>query len=107
MTKIKKSTLRNVILVTLLSFAIVQNVDAQKRNKKVPKNPQKEAMKKEAQREKATAAAEEKGRKRHVKLQDKDVRKRMKRSRKQGRRNDLGKRDPFVKRIFSRKKRRK
>jgi len=102
-----KSISRNVIMLTIMLFAMVGNVDAQKRGRKGPRNPQKEAMKKEAKREKDSAIAEEKGRKKHIKLQEKGVRKRMKRSRKQGRRNDLGKRDPFLKRLFTKKRRRK
>ncbi len=101
----KTSTLvKGVLLVIIVSVSFVNTAEAQKRKRGSKKNPQKEAMKKQDQREKDTERAEEKGKKRHLKLQERAVRKRMKQSRKQARRYDQGKRAPFFKRLFRRKK---
>jgi Ni/Co efflux regulator RcnB len=97
--------LRLLFILIVFNSAFLSEADAQKR--KSTKSQKKELMKKQEDRKKDFEIAEEKGRKKHNDLQEKPVRKRMKKSRKAARRYDTGKRKPFFKRIFTRKRRRK
>jgi hypothetical protein len=68
------------------------------------KDPNQEKFdKKKEEQEQQMREAEEKGRRRVLKIQTKEVRKRMKRSKKKARKNNEHKREFFLKKIFSKK----
>ena len=70
------------------------------------KKQQKEFFKKEKEREKASQKEMEEKKEQHIDLQTKDVQKRMKRQKKRSERTKAGKpRDPFLKRLFTKKPR--
>ncbi|CAN5555839.1 hypothetical protein BH11BAC1_BH11BAC1_24390 [soil metagenome] len=68
---------------------------------------EKEARKKKIKQKKASEKAIEKGRKRHEKIQTRDVRKRMKKSKHTAATNNAHKREFFLKRWFQKKHRTK
>lgn len=91
------------IAVFLLFFGFAMSVQAQDNPDRRPqktKKSRKEFAKKGEEREAEALTAQEEGRKRHVKLQDKETRKRMKRSRKKAERYNKHKREPFLRRLF-------
>lgn len=95
--------LRLILLLTLLAgSAAVSEVHAQESPKAT--KAQRTADKKKEQQVKASAKAEEKGRKRHYNLQSKEVKKRMKRNKHRYDHVDSFDRRPnFIQRIFHRK----
>lgn len=103
---LKGGKLKNRVLPILIILLLGVSIDlsAQKRKHRAPRNPQKEAAKKKREKKEAYKVAVDKGQKRHRKMQEKPVQKRMRKSLKKANRYDTGKRDPFLKRLFTRKK---
>tara|TARA_Y100000782_G_C10188974_1_gene269037 strand:+ start:10152 stop:10436 length:285 start_codon:yes stop_codon:yes gene_type:complete len=94
--------LKNVIGISIILFtlSIIPESGYAQIKGKTPEAKQKNAAKlKEKQKEEADENIE-KIRKRHMKNQDRKTRKRMKRSAKKAKRNRMGKKEPFWKRIF-------
>jgi hypothetical protein len=98
--------MRTRLLVCLLSFALFFSINAlgQKKKYKAPKDPVKTAQKKEALEERQLEREMKKVKKAHRKLQGKDASKRMKKNRKRSDRHAHRKKDPFLDRVFSGKK---
>ena len=90
------------LLSSFLIFSI--NGLGQKKKHKAPKNPVKTAQKKEAADERQLEREMKKVKKAHRKLQGKDASKRMKKNRKRSDRHAHHKKDPFLQRVFSGKK---
>ena len=87
-------------MVVCCIFLSTSAVDAQSATK-----AQKKAEQKQEDQKRSVAKAEEEGRKRHYKLQSKDVKKRMKRNKKRYQHVDTFDRRPgFWQRLFPRKK---
>jgi hypothetical protein len=87
-------------LILVLSFSLsAQEMSAQKRNKP-PKDPQKEAIKKEEAKAKSLDRDIKKLKKEFRKSQDKSTRKRMKSNKARSRRKAENKKDPWLSRIF-------
>ncbi len=95
--------MKKLILLILL-FVNIQFTHAQSEGGGATKMQKKAAQKKE-QQARASEKAEEKGRKHHISIQSKDVKKRMKRNRKRYDHVDSFDRRPnFIQRLFHRKK---
>jgi len=95
-----KIIFRILLLVALTNVSITTY--AQEKRTRTKKSI-KEFDDKKEERKQAELDAQEAGRKKHIKLQEKEVRKRMKRSAKQAERNRKGKREPFLRRLFRKK----
>ena len=91
------------ILIIVLSTLVSVDVAAQKKKFKAPKDPQKEALKKEERESKQLDKDIKKLKKEHRKLQGKKTSKRMKRNRKRSDRHGQNKKDPFLQRLFNNK----
>jgi hypothetical protein len=92
---------RGLFLVLLFSLA-AQELSAQKGNRP-PKNPQKEAVKKEEAKAKALDRDIKKLKKEFKKTQDKSTRKRMKSNKARSRRKADNRKDPWLSRIFKKR----
>ena len=95
-------------LASLFAFTGASAQDTKDENARSPhparaKGKAKEAEKKKIQQKKLAEKAIEKGRKRHEKLQTRDVRKRMKKSKHTATANNAHKREFFLKRWFQKK----
>ena len=106
--KLKKSNFFGLLVILVfLSITGVYGQDTKDVNARspVPKEAgakqQKKAEKKKADQRKLKEKAIEKGRKRHEKLQSKDVRKRMKKSKRKAAANHAHQREFFLKRWFT------
>ncbi|NNC82836.1 MAG: hypothetical protein HKN79_04600 [Flavobacteriales bacterium] len=95
---------RIIIAIIALSSLISIDAPAQKKKYKAPKDPQKEALKKEEQEAKQLDKDIAKMKKEHRKLQGKKTAKRMKRNKKRSDRYGRGQKDPFLQRLFNKKK---
>ncbi len=93
---------KTLIALCIFLFLGTGTIDAQKRNKP-PKNPQKEALKKEAADAKKLDKEIKKVKKEHRKLQGKKTSKRMKNQKKRSGRHAFGKKDPFFQRLFQKR----
>jgi hypothetical protein len=101
-----------LILVVLLSIPGVygqgtKDVDARSPTPKAAKGKAKEAEKKKVEQKKLSEKAIDVGRKRHEKLQEREVRHRMKKSKRLAAANNAHKKDFFLKRWFTPKQKTK
>ena len=101
--------LKSFILVFFLFFSFITYGQEIGTNARSPKPApmsklEKEAVKKKQKKQKKIEKADEKARKDHLKIQTKDVRKRMKKSRKEGNRVNANKQEFFMKRWFRKNK---
>ena len=92
-----------MIFIVAMMFLSIE-APAQKKKFKGPKDPQKEAIKKEESEERQFDKDIKKAKKEHRKLQGKKTSKRMKSNRKRSTRHAYNKKDPFFQRVFRRKK---
>lgn len=86
------------VFLGILGFSTVANAQ----DKAIEKR-EKELAKKKKEQVRKQQKAEEKGKKRHMKIQSKETRKRMKESKKRSREINEGKKEFFLKRLFSQK----
>ncbi|MBL0102497.1 MAG: hypothetical protein IPP51_01200 [Bacteroidetes bacterium] len=95
------------IAILLSAPAVVhgQDVDARSPKPQVSSGKQAEAEKKKAKKAKQIEKSVEKAKKQHMKLQTKNTRKMMRKSRRSSGRWDQGKREFFLKRWFKKKHR--
>lgn len=100
--------MRTRLLTFLLSFFLLLSIDGmsqkEKKKYKAPKNPVKAAQRQESIEERELEREMKKVKKAHLKLQGKKTAKRMKQNRKRSSRHSQHKKDPFLQRIFSGKK---
>lgn len=90
-----------LLIVSVMFIAF--DSSAQKKKWKAPKDPQKEAIKKEEAEAKQLDKDIKKAKKQHRKLQGKKTSKRMKNNRKRSDRHAFNKKDPFLQRVFRKK----
>ncbi len=91
------------IFITCAVLSMPFQACAQKQ--KSVKKMQQEHFDKQAEQQKAAEEAQQEGLKRHKDLQTKETQKRMKRSAKEARRHSDNRREPFLKRLFTKKRR--
>lgn len=92
---------RILIIIAVFSMPLQSCAQKQKSVKKM----QQEHFDKQAEQKKAAEDARQEGLKRHKDLQTKETQKRMKRSAKEARRHKDNRRVPFLKRLFTKKRR--
>ena len=102
------TAMRTRLFIYLLSFMLFFSFEAigqkGKKKYKAPKDPVKTAQKKEVMEERELGREMKKVKKAHLKLQGKKTAKRMKNNRKRSTRHSQHKKDPFLQRLFSGKK---
>jgi hypothetical protein len=97
----------NAIIMTKLfkiiaiSILFLLPVVASAQKQKSVKKMQEEHFDKQEDLKKQSEKAREEGLKRHQKMQSKDTQKRMKQTRKRSERNSMNKKEPFLKRLFT------
>lgn len=91
------------ILILMGALSVVAPSCAQKQ--KSVKKMQQEHFDRQAEQQKAAEEAREEGLKRHKDIQSKETKKRMKRSEKKARRYKDNRKEPFLKRLFTKKRR--
>ena len=94
----------SILIIALMTIVSVDATAQKKKKWKAPKNPQKEAIKKEEQEAKQLDKDIKRLKKEHRKLQGKKTAKRMKKNRKRSDRHAHNKKDPFLHRLFNKKK---
>jgi len=90
--------LKYILFFGLMAGSPVLHAQEKHEGQEDPK--QKAAEKKKQEQQDELRAAEEKGRKRHLKMQDKETRKRMKKNKKRSKQINENKRDPFYVRWY-------
>ena len=106
----KKNSIKSIVNIILpLAFLMMpflsfsQDVDARSPKPNSGSSQQVKADKKKAKQQKEAAKGLEKGIKRHEKLQAKNTKKMMKASKKKSKRWNENKKEPFLKRLFTKK----
>lgn len=89
------------LLATILALPFQSCAQKQKSAKKM----QQEHFDRQAEQKKAAEKAQGEALERHKKIQTKETRKRMKRSEKKARRHKDNRKEPFLKRLFRKKRR--
>lgn len=94
-------------LFKILLFAVIMTLPLQvcAQKQKSVKKMQQEHFDRQAEQKAAAEKAREKALERHEKIQTKETRKRMKRSRKKANRYKDNRKEPFLKRLFRKKRR--
>ncbi|NND95008.1 MAG: hypothetical protein HKN45_09090 [Flavobacteriales bacterium] len=96
-----RSSIKYFIFLTVILVSI--EVTGQKKKFKAPKDPQKEAVKKQEAEEKKLERDIKKLKKEHRKLQGKKASRRMKNNKKRSTRHAQNRKDPFLQRVFRKK----